>query len=101
MLTKKNYLKCSTDYLLTFKENKRLNDTSIEDRVAILEFQVAGHTEDISTLTTDVTDLQEELTLVESEQIIQDERILDLEIESNSKFPMIIKEFRSPVYRYL
>ena len=53
---------------------------------------MAGNIEDISVLTADITDLQEELTLVESEQIIQDERILDLEIDNNSTFPIIIIE---------
>ena len=51
---------------------------------------MAGNIEDISALTADVTDLQEELTLVESEQIIQDERILDLEIDNNSTFAITI-----------
>ena len=44
-------------------------------------------------LTVDVTDLQEDLTLVESEQIIQDERILDLEIHNNSMFSIIISAY--------
>ena len=44
-------------------------------------------------LTVDVTDLQEDLTLVESEQIIQDERILDLEIDNNSLFSIIISAY--------
>ena len=67
-----------------------LNDTSIEERVTLLEFQVAGNTEDISALNADFTDLQEELTLVESEQIIQDERILGLEVDTDSTFSIII-----------
>ena len=67
-----------------------LNDTSIEERVTLLEFQVAGNIEDISALNADFTDLQEELTLVESEQIIQDERILGLEVDTDSTFSIII-----------
>ena len=41
-------------------------------------------------LTAEVTDLQEEITLVESEQIIQDERILGLEVDADSTFRIII-----------
>ena len=54
---------------------------------------MAGNIEDISVLTVDVTDLQEDLTLVETEQIIQDERILDLEIDNNSMFSIIISVY--------
>ena len=54
-----------------------MNDTTIEERVTMLEFQMTG-------VVSEVTDLEEELTLVETEQIIQDERILELEIDTNS-----------------
>ena len=52
-----------------------LNDTTIEKRVAVLEFQV-------SALTDDVTDLGEDVNLVEAEQIIQDEKILELQSDA-------------------
>ena len=58
--------------------------------MVLLEFQVAAMNDDITTINNDVTtlsddvsDLTDELSLVESEQIIQDERILDLQVESN------------------
>ena len=58
--------------------------------MAILEFQVSTMNDDINiinndvtTLNDDVSDLTDELSLVESEQIIQDERILELQTESN------------------
>ena len=52
-----------------------MNDTTIEERVAVLEFQV-------SALTDDVTDLGEDVNLVEAEQLIQDEKILELQIDA-------------------
>ena len=72
-----------------------MNDT-IEERVAVLEFQVATLNDDVTLLNRGVTELGEDLDVVEGEvavifagQVIQDERILDLEDNINSKyFPM-------------
>ena len=52
-----------------------MNDTTIEERVAVLESQV-------SALTDDVIDLGEDVNLVEAEQLIQDEKILELQIDA-------------------
>ena len=64
-----------------------MNNT-IEERVAVLEFQVTEISED-------VTDLQGDVILLEAEQIIQDDKILELEIDSNGYFfifiPLLIK----------
>ena len=70
-----------------FRENSNVNkllifslenNSTIEERVAVLEFQV-------STLTNDVIDLGEDLNLVEVEQAVQDERILELQMDSEGK----------------
>ena len=63
-------------FIFAFNTTGFLNDSTIEERVSVLEFQVTE-------LTEDVTDLEEGLTLVETEQIIQDDRILELELDSS------------------
>ena len=70
-------------------EKIQLNDT-LEERVAILEFQVAGLEGDVTSIIVDVTDQEEDLDLVEgeiavisAEQVLQDERILELEVDSD------------------
>ena len=80
-----NLEKCQLIYNI-YLGNELLNDTTIEERVFILEFQVAELTDDIITITDDVTNLEEGLTLVESEQIIRDERILGVEIDTSSRY---------------
>ena len=69
-----------------------LNDTTIEERVTILEFQMADLTEDVTALGFEVTDLGDEVDVIDGEiavilagQVIQDERILELETDSESK----------------
>ena len=73
-------------------EHSQLNDTTIEERVTILEFQVSGLTQDVTDLGVEVTDLGDEIDVIDGEvavifagQIIQDERILELEADSESK----------------
>ena len=84
---------------LSLIENSVLNDTTIEERVAILEFQMAGLSEDVTDLGVEVTDLELEITdlgdevdVIDGEvaviltgQVIQDERILELEADSEGK----------------
>ena len=65
-------------FYLLFITADFVND-KIEERVTVLEFQMGG-------VIDDVTDLEEGLTLVETEQIIQDERILELESDTSSKY---------------
>ena len=65
----------TTAVLFELLGHQLMNDTTIEERVAVLEFQV-------SALTDDVTDLGEDVNLVEAEQLIQDEKILELQIDA-------------------
>ena len=58
-------------------DHKAVN-TTIEERVAILELQVTE-------LTDDVDAVEDEVTIITSGQIAQDQRILELEIDSDSK----------------
>ena len=58
-----------------FADATVLNDSTIEERVAVLEFQVAA-------LTDDTMDLEESVSLIAVEQVIQDEKILELEFNS-------------------
>ena len=67
--------------------SKFLNDTTTEERVAVLEFQV-------SALTDDVTDLGEDVNLVEAEQLIQDEKILELQVDAEGQILRILTFFK-------
>ena len=87
-----------------FSEAKQLNDTTIEERVSVLEFQMSNVEEDVTTINTEiivisdditnintdvetledeVTDLDEDvesqLTIIAAEQVLQDERLLAIE----------------------
>ena len=87
-----------------FAEPVMLNDTTIEERVTVLEFQVAGITDDITQINDDITainsdvttltddvstlendvrdldeDLESQLTVISAEQVLQDDRIFTLE----------------------
>ena len=76
-----------------------MNDTTIEERVTILEFQMAGVTQDVTDLGVEVTDLELEITdlgdevdvidgeiaVIFADQVIQDERILELETDSEGQ----------------
>ena len=52
-----------------------VNDSTIEERVAVLEFQVAA-------LTDDTVDLEDSVSIIAVEQVLQDEKILALELNS-------------------
>ena len=64
-------------YLNKFADIVSVN-TTIEERVTILELQVTE-------LTGDVDSVEEEVILISSSQIIQDQRILELEIDADGK----------------
>ena len=53
-------------------------NATIEERVVILELQVAE-------LTGDLDAVEDEVILISSTQIIQDQRILELEIDADGK----------------
>ena len=55
-----------------------LNSTTIEERVTLLEVQVDD-------LTGDLDALEGEVTTISSDQITQDQRILELQVESDGK----------------
>ena len=69
-----------------------LNDTNLEERVAVLEFQMENVqddlifvTSDVSNLGTELTDLEEDIesqiTIIQADQTVQDQRLLDVEDE--------------------
>ena len=69
-----------------------MNDTTIEEKITILEFQVADLTKDITDLGLEVTDLGDDIDVIDGEvavlfadQVIQDERILELEADSEGQ----------------
>ena len=68
----------------------RLNDTTIEERVTILEFQVENLNTDVEVINTELVDQAEDLDRIEGEivilsadQVQQNERLLELEIDSD------------------
>ena len=59
-----------------------LQNTTIEERVSLLEIQVVEIQEDITGLGVDLTELDENVDFLFDEQIIQDEKLLNLEQET-------------------
>ena len=60
-----------------------MQNETIEERVALLELQVSDIREDLTTTEQDVEDLDENVDFLFDEQVIQDERLLNLEIATN------------------
>ena len=56
---------------------------TIEERVSLLEMQVVEIEEDVTGLEVDLTELDENVDFLFDEQIIQDERLLELEQTSD------------------
>ena len=59
-----------------------LNDT-MEERVSILEIQMETINSDVGNLESDLEAVENEVTIISTEQIIQDERLLELEVDSD------------------
>lgn len=53
----------------------------MEERVSLLEVQVADLREDLTTVTGNVEEVEGEINFLFDEQVIQDERLLNLETE--------------------
>ena len=102
-MSKPPNFKCFRSIRKFFAEHILLNDTTIEERVTILEFQMASLTEDVTDLELEITDLGSEVTdlgvevidlgdevdvidgeiaVILADQVIQDDRILELEAET-------------------
>ena len=73
---------CKSTPKSTGKIDVQLNDT-LEERVTVLEFQVAEITSDITEIVDDVNIVEGEITVISAGQILQDERLLELEMDSD------------------
>ena len=62
-----------------------MNDTTIEERVTILEFQMAGLTEEVIDLGDEIDVIDGEIAVIFADQVIQDERILEVEADSEGQ----------------
>ena len=60
-----------------------MQNETIEERVALLELQVSDIREDLTTTEQAVEDLDENVDFLFDEQVIQDERLLNLEVATN------------------
>ena len=60
-----------------------MQNSTIEERVSLLEIQVADLREDVTVVQGDVMDLDENVDFLFDEQVIQDERLLELEQTSD------------------
>ena len=60
-----------------------MQNNTIEERVSLLEIQVADLQEDVLEVDEDVTGLDADVSFLFEEQIIQDERLLGLEQTDN------------------
>ena len=61
-----------------------IQNNTIEERVSLLEVQVADIREDITEVDEDVIALAENINFLFDEQVIQDEKLLDLEQETDT-----------------
>ena len=69
----------------------QMNDTDLEERVTFLEFQMVNVNEELVTITEDligvenrVVNAEGQITVVLADQVIQDERLLELETDAES-----------------
>ena len=60
-----------------------MQNATIEERVALLEIQVVVIQDDLTEVDEDVTALDQDINFLFAEQVIQDERLLGLEQESD------------------
>ena len=61
----------------------RLNDTTIEERVTILEFQVENLNIEVVDQAEDLDRIEGEIVILLEDQVQQNERLLELEIDSD------------------
>ena len=80
------------DLLLGSLSEIRQN-TTIEERVALLEIQVVEIEEDVTGLSVDLTELDENVDFLFDETVIQDERLFSLEQETAEIQNDIISKF--------
>ena len=59
-----------------------IQNTTIEERVALLEIQVEQIQDDVTGLSVGLTEVDENVDFLFDEQVIQDERLLNLETET-------------------
>ena len=65
------------NFLLSILDS--LQNTTIEERVTLLEIQVTDIREDLTTTEGNVADLDQDVNFLFDEQVIQDERLFSLE----------------------
>ena len=59
-----------------------IQNATIEERVALLEIQVEQIQDDVTSLNVGLTEVDENVDFLFDEQVIQDERLLNLETET-------------------
>ena len=73
-------------FFFVHAETSRLNDTTIEERVAILEFQVEILNTEVVDQAEDLDRIEGDITILSADQVQQNERLLELEIDSDGKY---------------
>ena len=68
-----------------------IQNSTIEERVALLELQVANLDTGLTNLETDLDSVEAEVTIISTEQILQDGRILELEIDSDGEISSVTR----------
>ena len=61
------------------KNEVQMNDTDLEERVTFLEFQMVNVNEELIDVENSVANVEGQITVIFSDQVIQDERLLELE----------------------
>ena len=72
-----------------------IQNSTIEERVALLELQVANIDTELTNLETDLDSVEDEVTVISTEQILQDGRILELEIDSDGEICSVTRSKRA------
>ena len=60
-----------------FSEAKQLNDTTIEERVSVLEFQMSNVQEDITTINTDIIVISDDITNINTDVNTLEDEVID------------------------
>ena len=77
-----------------------MQNTTIEERVSLLEIRVVEIQEDMTEVDQDVTLLEGDVNFLFDEQVIQDERLLNLEETSIEIDEEVESEFYFHIYFY-
>ena len=69
-----------------------MNDTTIEERVTVLEFQMSNVLDDITIINTDITAIKEDITNINTDVETLEDEVTDLDEDVESQLTIIAAE---------